>query len=153
MTVVCTDGETIAADSQETGNYLEYRKKIIKLEDGRWAGIAGSIDVGYKMIEFINKEIDSTEWNNTFSNEGDAEILIVGCDVYSDGEKKFGCWWMTSDTLVEVPVNLPAAVGSGSSFAMVALDLGHTPQEAVKAAIKRDPYCGGRVCVEKISQS
>ncbi len=152
MTVVCTDGKTIAADSQEEGNYLDYRKKIIKLEDGRWAGIAGSIDVGYKMIEFINKEIDSSEWNNTFSNDGDAEVLIIGYDVYTNGEKKFGCWWMTSDTLVEVPVNLPAAIGSGAPFAMVALDYGFTPKDGVLAAIKRDPSCGGKVHVVKIPQ-
>ena len=35
-----------------------------------------------------------------------------------------------------------AAIGSGSTFALGAMDSGATPKEAVKAASKRDPYSG-----------
>jgi hypothetical protein len=37
------------------------------------------------------------------------------------------------------------AVGSGSVFALAAMDAGATAIEAVRIGIKRDPYSGGRV--------
>lgn len=47
--------------------------------------------------------------------------------------------------LVESPLKYSTAMGSGASFALGALDAGLTGQQAVKLAIGRDVYSGGKV--------
>ena len=49
-------------------------------------------------------------------------------------------------TLWRHPVtSVQGAIGSGSDFAVAAMDHGCTPTEAVRAASKRDAYTGGRI--------
>jgi hypothetical protein len=42
------------------------------------------------------------------------------------------------------------AIGSGSAFALAALDQGATPRQAILAAIKRDAGTGGKVVTHKL---
>lgn len=161
MTVICTDGKTIACDSQETGDYIEKCQKLYKLDDGRIAGTTGDSGLCLKLIDWMNGELSSDEWYHTWSGYGYAGLLIVGTksEKYSRDAKRqathtteFGCWFIETDSLVEIPVMLPAAVGSGGKIAMGAMEAGASPERAVKIAIKRDPYCGGKIEVWKIPQ-
>lgn len=62
-------------------------------------------------------------------------------------KKGIGCSILCLDDgqLVESPLNYSTAMGSGASFALGALDAGLTGQQAVKLAMGRDVYSGGKV--------
>ncbi|GAI22667.1 unnamed protein product, partial [marine sediment metagenome] len=49
------------------------------------------------------------------------------------------------------PAN-PDAIGSGSAYALAAMDMGASAEEAVRAAMKRDIYTGGKVRTMRIDQ-
>ncbi|TFF38134.1 proteasome subunit beta [Pseudomonas sp. RIT623] len=63
----------------------------------------------------------------------DGKLLMVGHD------DKTGIWRQELD-----PEN-PDAIGSGSAYALAAMDMGANAEEAVRAAMKRDIYTGGKV--------
>lgn len=66
------------------------------------------------------------------------KLLMVGHD------DKTGIWKQELD-----PTN-PDAIGSGSAYALAAMDMGASAEDAVLAAMKRDIYTGGKVRVIKI---
>lgn len=61
------------------------------------------------------------------------KLMLVGHD------DKTGIWRQELD-----PAN-PDAIGSGSAYALAAMDMGASAEEAVRAAMKRDIYTGGKV--------
>ncbi|WP_460421866.1 Ntn hydrolase family protein [Pseudomonas sp. ZL2] len=61
------------------------------------------------------------------------KLLLVGHD------DKTGIWRQDLD-----PAN-PDAIGSGSPYALAAMDMGASAEDAVRAAMKRDIYTGGKV--------
>ncbi|WP_256806485.1 proteasome subunit beta [Pseudomonas kurunegalensis] len=67
-------------------------------------------------------------------------LQIVGHD------DKTGVWRQGLD-----PAN-PDAIGSGSAYALAAMDMGASAEEAVRAAMKRDIYTGGKVRTMRIDQ-
>lgn len=68
------------------------------------------------------------------------KLMMVGHD------DKTGIWKQDLD-----PTN-PDAIGSGSAYALAAMDMGASAEDAVRAAIKRDIYTGGNVSAIKISE-
>lgn len=85
---------------------------------------------------------------------GTPSPVPVECSGYAvDGGKlqmvghddKMGIWWQDLD-----PAN-PDAIGSGSAYALAAMDMGASAEEAVHAAMKRDIYTGGRVRLFSLS--
>lgn len=66
------------------------------------------------------------------------KLLMVGHD------DKTGIWRQELD-----PTN-PDAIGSGSSFALAAMDMGASAEDAVRAAMKRDIYTGGKVVTFRV---
>lgn len=67
-------------------------------------------------------------------------LLMVGHD------DKTGIWRQDLD-----PDN-PDAIGSGSPYALAAMDMGASAEEAVRAAMKRDIYTGGTIRTLRIDQ-
>lgn len=61
------------------------------------------------------------------------KLMMVGHD------DKTGVWRQPLD-----PAN-PDAIGSGSAYALAAMDMGASAEEAVRAAMKRDIHTGGTV--------
>ena len=68
------------------------------------------------------------------------KLMMVGHD------DKSGVWKQELD-----PGN-PDAIGSGSAYALAAMDMGASAEEAVRAAMKRDIYTGGRVRVLRVGR-
>ncbi|EKT4568469.1 proteasome subunit beta [Pseudomonas putida] len=68
------------------------------------------------------------------------KLLMVGYD------DKTGIWRQELD-----PAN-PDAIGSGSPYALAAMDMGASAEEAVHAAMKRDIYTGGKVRTVRIAR-
>lgn len=130
MTTIATDGRTIAADSLATcGDVISGSrcKKLHKLSDGSVIGASGEVTHIYKALTAIE---------NGTAYKGNFKLLRL----FPSGELLLyeGC-------LSPIPEEAPAAIGSGWVAALTAMDCGATPKEAVKAAIKRDVYSGGRV--------
>lgn len=61
------------------------------------------------------------------------KLIIVGHD------DKTGIWKQ------ELELSNPDAIGSGAAYAVAAMDMGASAEDAVKAAMKRDIYTGGEV--------
>ncbi|WKW34386.1 proteasome subunit beta [Pseudomonas viridiflava] len=61
------------------------------------------------------------------------KLLMVGHD------DKTGIWKQPLD------LENPDAIGSGAAYALAAMDMGASAEEAVSAAMKRDIYTGGTV--------
>lgn len=66
-------------------------------------------------------------------------LLMVGHD------DKTRVWKQDLD-----PAN-PDAIGSGSAYALAAMDMGASAEEAVRAAMKRDIYTGGKVRTHRVA--
>jgi hypothetical protein len=63
----------------------------------------------------------------------DGKLLMVGHD------DKTGIWKQ------ELDLSNPDAIGSGCAYAIAAMDMGASAEDAVRAAMKRDIYTGGTV--------
>jgi ATP-dependent protease HslVU (ClpYQ) peptidase subunit len=130
VTTVCTDGRTIAADSLMTcGETVSGRKtkKLHRMADGSIIGSAGEMTSIYKALAALEAGKSykgSYRFLRLFPNG--AILEYEGC----------------TDP---IPGEAPAAIGSGRVVALAALDCGMSPKEAVKIAMKRDVYTGGRV--------
>ena len=61
------------------------------------------------------------------------KLMMVGHD------DKTGIWKQ------ELELSNPDAIGSGAAYAVAAMDMGASAEDAVKAAMKRDIYTGGEV--------
>ncbi|WP_296267437.1 proteasome subunit beta [Pseudomonas sp. UBA6562] len=67
------------------------------------------------------------------------KLLLVGHD------DKTGIWKQELD-----PAN-PDAIGSGSAYALAAMDMGASAEQAVRSAMKRDIYTGGKVVTFRVA--
>ncbi|MGF6208278.1 proteasome subunit beta [Pseudomonas frederiksbergensis] len=52
----------------------------------------------------------------------------------------------------ELELENPDAIGSGSPYALAAMDMGASAEDAVRAAMKRDIYTGGTICTVIIDE-
>ena len=114
------------------------------------AGRARSIST---FAQWLQKHTDYTIVNQEV---GDLVDLIP--PVLQDDEE-FTALVLTPDKQVlmydgNVALNLgqdvPASIGSGSVFALAAMDAGASAEEAVKIAMKRDVYSGGEITVVQL---
>lgn len=114
------------------------------------AGRARSIST---FAQWLQKHTDYTIINQEV---GDLVDLIP--PVLQDDEE-FTALVLTPDKQVlmydgNVALNLgqdvPASIGSGSVFALAAMDAGASAEEAVKIAMKRDVYSGGEITVVQL---
>lgn len=56
------------------------------------------------------------------------------------------------NTPIEMGIDVPMSIGSGSVFALAAMDAGADAEEAVKVAMKRDVFSGGTVTVVQLEE-
>lgn len=139
MTTIATDGKTMAADGYvitATDTIVETEaRKITRLKDGRIVGVAGRISDLYTLAKWLNNGMEGER------PEFKSEALIIGKD---------GTFYVNTD-LVPVPCTGDFhAIGSGKDHALTAMDIGLFPHEAVKFAMKRDPFTGGMIVVEAL---
>lgn len=116
------------------------------------AGRARSIST---FAQWLQKHTDYTIVNQEV---GDLVDLIP--PVLQDDEE-FTALVLTPDKQVlmydgNVALNLghdvPASIGSGSVFALAAMDAGSSAEDAVKIAMKRDVYSGGEITVVQLEE-
>jgi ATP-dependent protease HslVU (ClpYQ) peptidase subunit len=139
MTTIATDGDTMAADTQMSGGYIDRINavKVGKNSLGMLFGTAGNAeDTEDFMLAMKELTKQRPMPRLKFGHEHkDFEGLVVSLgEVY---------WYGVNG--VPVLVGSPAAIGSGQKFAMAAMMCGKTPKEAVEIAMQLDPDTGGGV--------
>lgn len=135
MTTIATDGKSMAADGRVTSCDMIFSEELVKihrLADGRLVGIAGS---GYFHEPFL-------KWLEEGGEKPKLSDNFEGLVLHPDGT---ACTY--DENCYRLPESLPTASGSGRPFALAAMDLGFSPEEAVKAAIRRDTQSGGKITV------
>lgn len=140
MTTIAWDGESIASDSQMTGDFKSIdQQKVFKLKKGpyrgAYAGGCGAVTAINQMVEML----EDGEYEAIDADDDLSATVMVALD-------SCALLFHSSSTGV-IKVAPPYAVGSGAPFAITAMDCGKTAAEAVAAAIKRDPNSGGAVQV------
>lgn len=141
MTVIAYDAKTktLAVDSLYTnGERIGYVKKFRVLNDGRAVVvIAGDYALGRKAMKLV-------EAGKPLTDTIGAGVTVVL--MHLSGKQK-GQVFVCEDGPDPQRVKQSEAWGSGSDFAIAALDAGASAEEAVKIACKRSASCGGKVHV------
>lgn len=134
MTVIATDGESMAGDSLTTaGNQVVARgPKVHKLSDGRIVGACGDTTECRALVHWLETGGDKP----TFTGECEALVL------HPDGAVE----WISTE-LRPLRYIVPMAIGSGGDLALGAMLAGADPEEAVRLAIERQVDCGGDIVV------
>lgn len=123
----------VAVDSRMTSNDIinsDTFDKFIKNDLGVWVFAGSCCD--FEALSLLSHGDESKDLNCI-------AMLITGGKVYGVEADGGVC------THTEYPHN--KAFGSGSHLALAAMDLGNGAKDAVKYAITRDIYSGGRVRV------
>lgn len=151
MTCVVFDGKTLASDSMvsyTTGEFSHSAKKLYRLASGALLGTAGDSDARdvIKLLQSVTSEADIPERKILVETRTEGSFLLVlpNKEVYTIDiamrDETFDVWMASVD---RVPSRY--AIGHGSPFAMTVLDIGGDSEQAVKAAIKRSLFCGGKI--------
>jgi ATP-dependent protease HslVU (ClpYQ) peptidase subunit len=131
----------MACDQQATtgsGTRLKLKTKIFRFEAGGVfptgfiVGFAGTTNEWMEVADYL---YDPANRNPPAMRNSEGLVLTDEGEIFhfSKADK-----WL----LVEVP---HFAIGTGSHFALGALESGKSPKEAVRAAMKHDVYTGGGV--------
>lgn len=132
MTTIATDGKRMAADTWQTGNYIDqFALQKMEVIEGTLVGVSGSPLHALLFFEWLRE-----------GNSNDEPIL--GKAFRALRVSSLGVWFWDKQ-LTPVEVGAPAAIGSGARFAMGAMLAGATPEEAVRVAMELDPFTGGEV--------
>lgn len=134
MTTIAYDGRYIAADGRETyGNMIceDDIDKSITTSSGIFFLAGSATDcINFSKNFVVDQKTDIGDATTGFLFRGDI-CLMVGI---SDG-----VFWDYNQT------GKPFSVGSGSQFAIAAIDHGKSAVDAVKYAITRDSKSGGKI--------
>lgn len=132
MTTIAYRAGVLAADSRVTSGdtvVTDSHRKLHRLRDGRILGWAGSVEDAERLVHALRKKKDMPSLGN-----------ISALMVQPDGT----VWLYEGNLWVKQARQAYYAEGSGSGYALAAMDAGATAKRAVQIAIKRDPSSGGR---------
>jgi hypothetical protein len=138
MTTIAWDGKTLATESAMTCGDTLYGnacQKIFKLKDGSHVAFSGRVDLWREAVKWLNGG------EKPVVTEGDAILGLV--------VDKKGNAYEFDEKFRPMPTCTPWAGGSGSAFALAALHLGKTAEEAVELACKLD--VNSHLPIQKVS--
>jgi 20S proteasome alpha/beta subunit len=142
MTTIAYKDGIIATDSRQTRSGAVVTDNCLKCEvvDGVVFFLSGAVCDEKALIAayFGTKSEVPVETSGFVVDKG--KLMMVG---HSD---ETGIWKLDLD-----PEN-PDAIGSGSAYALAAMDMGASAEDAVKVAIKRDIYSGGMVKTYEVAK-
>ncbi|MDH7971056.1 hypothetical protein QH494_02585 [Sphingomonas sp. AR_OL41] len=138
VTTIATDGQTMASDGQSSfGNTIvnDAAIKIARLNTGALIGTAGNNARRHAVIAWLNDGMATPYPFPEPDDDRDIIALIV------DDE---GAMFLSGVGDLSA-ISLPAAIGSGSDFAIGAMLAGATPANAVALAAQRDVWTSGKI--------
>ncbi len=135
MTTIAIDSNTISADGRTTDQdgYIsrdDYPK--LRKENGIICAVAGAISDCEELINIV------VHGDQPTMQDASGNLITISDNcimMYSLVDSKLSAWEVTP----------PYSLGSGSQFALSALDFGKTSKEAVKYAMTRDSSTGGKI--------
>jgi hypothetical protein len=137
MTTIVATLDSIWADRKVSGGPMYKTTKIQKINGSLYGG-AGTLEQILKMFLWFSNPDMKPEW------KFEPEFSILQVSVAG------GIFYWGSE-MIAVPISLPFySVGSGSEFAIGALECGAPPDQAIKIAAKYDPYTGTEVQRHKL---
>lgn len=139
MTVIATDGHTIAADSLMTygsERAAQPAEKLIR-KDGRIFAVSG-VGIMNVLVDWFLGGADP-EKAPKLGPDGQWGLLVIE----SDGRMNY----LTSTMPYMQRAAPPFVLGSGGDFALGAMHAGASPAEAAAIACKLDVHCGGDIVV------
>ncbi|NIT13220.1 MAG: hypothetical protein GTN99_02950 [Candidatus Dadabacteria bacterium] len=140
MTTIAFDGKILAADSRIGGDYNDDTGAKIQQVGSAYIGIAGSVSAALLFIKWFR---DQTKPRPEFADDNNDFYCLV---IRKEGKKRRK--WTASvydNNMVKMETGTPAAIGSGSPYAIAAMACGKNAIDAVKIARQFDPYTGGRI--------
>ncbi len=135
MTTIAYKDGVIAYDSRQTrsGSIVSDDCQKLTIVDGVSFFLSGAVcDEKALIAAYFGTPSSAPVECSGYAIDG-GKLLMVG------HEDRTGIWKQELD-----PAN-PDAIGSGSAYALAAMDMGASAEEAVRAAMKRDIYTGGKV--------
>lgn len=142
MTTIAYKDGVIACDSRQTRGGAIVSDDVLKYEDvdGVRFFLTGSVCDERALIAayFGTASTVPVECSGYVVDGG--KLMMIGHD------DKTGIWRQELD-----PSN-PDAIGSGSPYALAAMNMGASAEDAVRAAMKRDIYTGGKIRTVKITE-
>lgn len=155
MTTIATRNGVMVSDGQVSwGDRIDQTnlKKVRKI-NGCLVGGAGRLSSVLQFFKWFE------EWSNAQVVQGESPHVQVFIPEDLDDEDFTGLVVFTDGVIFmyeggkrcyEIVGAEYYAVGSGSDFALSAMDAGASAEEAVKVAIKRDVFSGGELFVEHL---
>lgn len=134
MTTIAYKDGVMACDSQADWYYKEDGFKKIYKKGEILIGFAGSYGQGILFCDWILGKGEKP------GNTDDLFAIVV----------KNGKCYQYDRTLVPLPCEPYVAIGSGSKFAIAAMDCGKGAKKAIEVAKRRDVDTGGKVHAFKI---
>ena len=135
MTTVAFDGEVIASDSRLTsGDFIcsVSTPKIYKIGDS-FVGVCGCSEQEMVYLRWFK---DQTKPRPSPDSLKEFEAMVV---------RGNGKVYQSTELCEFVEIGYPYAIGSGGDYAIGAMMAGKSATDAVKIAIKIDPFSGGKV--------
>ena len=144
MTVVAYKDGIMAADTMLSAHNSQARAvKLVRLPDGGVAGGCGHWTRAYAGLKFLAEGGDPEAKDGP--KMADAAILIAKPD---------GSLWMLEDEFPAYPLlDKAMAIGCGSDAALMAMNLGLSPVEAVAKVTRQDVFCGDPVQSMDVEQA
>jgi 20S proteasome alpha/beta subunit len=137
MTTIAYDTKSLVSDSRSSIDNLIYEEDAQKIYTNigpfLTLGIAGSFQDAMDTLEVI-KDYTKVDHIRTIPVEELGDCHLLG--ITYDGD----LWSYAGDKSCCLRKDLPFAIGSGSDFALSAMDLGRSAEEAVVYASTRDMY-------------
>jgi hypothetical protein len=142
VTLVCTDGKVMAADSlQLRGEYFvvsRTRQKLFRMPDGSVVGMAGDASVIAAVRKWL---LDGEDYDATPAYpRADPDRMMKGLRLYPDGRCE-----LFDSLLVPFDTELPAAIGSADEMAVALMGAGLAPAATVTQCMRWCVYIGGKV--------
>jgi hypothetical protein len=130
----------MAGDSQltyGTTKEMSMRKVFRRRNDGALLGVAGTASLATKIIEWFLNDEEYMVRPGFGTEAHEAQAILVRPDGTVEFHDLFGYHIVEGKFFV---------TGTGADVALGALEMGATPQQAVRIASKYDTKTGGKVC-------
>ena len=135
MTTVAWDGKTLAADKMSSNGNSKHGKttKVHKI-NGCLCAVIGSHDVATEMLHWFQEGAEPADFPDIQAETNDAGLVVI------TPERRITLYERAPYPLIFEQEF--AAYGSGRDFALAAMHLGCTAEEAVRVAMAYDLYTG-----------
>jgi len=145
MTTIAFKEGILAGDKMSVNGNLKYARvtKVHKI-NGCLCAIAGPYDIGMEMLHWFQEGAEPDDFPGIQMETNESTLLVI------TPERRITLYERSPIPLIfEQEV---VAIGSGRDFALAAMELGCSAEEAVRVAMKLDAYTGGDVDVITFEQ-